>query len=210
MTSDAQRRLIGRTVVLLVGVAAAATLLRGNLMAEFGVMVVLAVIVHEFAHAWQAKAAGQRILEPAVALLPLRLTSMATLVALAGAAVVFELAPITRPWLATSVLLVIAGVFVNRIKLRKNPIVMKLPLGVGMHIEHTHRSIADILAGSITEAAFWLLMGTLVSPLMLWMALLTLIVNLTPVKIGGEGSDGMCALREFRAMRRHEQGATTV
>ena len=72
MTARSGRQLIGRTVVILVLIAAAAILLRGNEVAEFSVMVMLAVIVHEFAHAFQAKAAGQRILEPAVAFLPLR------------------------------------------------------------------------------------------------------------------------------------------
>ena len=210
MTAKSGRRLIGRTVVILVLIAAAAILLRGNEMAEFAVMITLAIIVHEFAHAFQAKAAGQRILEPAVALLPLRAPGVATLAALLGAAVIFELAPITRLWLGACVLLVIAGALVSRIHPRQNPVLFKIPLGVGMHIEHTKRSFADILAGSITEAAFWLLMGVFVSPLMLWMAPLTLIVNLAPIKIGGEANDGLCAVREWKAMRRGEKGVTAV
>lgn len=210
MSAKSGRRLIGRTVVILTLIAAAAILLRGDQVAEFAVMITLAVIVHEFAHAFQARAAGQRILEPAVALLPLRAPGVATLAALAGAAVVFELAPITRLWLLACLLLVVAGALVSRLHPRQNPVLCKIPLGIGMHIEHTKRSFADILAGSITEAAFWLLMGTLVAPVMLWMAPLTLIVNLTPVKIGGEGSDGLCALREWKAMRRGDRGVTAV
>ena len=210
MTVDSGRQLIGRTIVILVLIAAAAILLRGNDVAEFAVMIVLSVIVHEFAHAFQARAAGQRILEPAVALLPLRAPGVATLAALVGAAIVFELAPITRLWLGACVLLVAAGALVSRIHPRQNPVLYKIPLGVGMHIEHTKRSFADILAGSITEAAFWLLMGAFVAPVMLWMAPLTLIVNLIPIKIGGEANDGLCALREWRAMRRGERGVTAV
>lgn len=210
MGAKSGRQLIGRTIVILVLIAAAAILLRGNDIAEFAVMIVLAVIVHEFGHAFQAKAAGQRILEPAVALLPLRAPGLATLGALTGAAVIFELAPITRLWLLACLLLVVAGALVSRIHPRRNPVLCKIPLGVGMHIEHTKRSFADILAGGITEAAFWLLMGVFVSPLMLWMAPLTLIVNLAPVKIGGEANDGLCALREWRAMRRGDSGVTAV
>lgn len=210
MTLASQRRLIGRTVVLLTAIVAAATLWWSNPIAQFAILVVLAVVVHEFAHAFQAKAEGQIILEPAVALLPLRITGVVGLLAIGAGAFVFEVAPVTRGWMLASLLLVIAGILATRLKLGWNPIALKLPLGVGMHIEHTHRSIADILAGSITEACFWMLAGTFVNPLLMWMAPLTILVNLTPIKIGGEGSDGMCALKEHLARRRGDAGATVV
>lgn len=210
MTLASQRRLIGRTVVLLTAIVAAATLWWGNPIAQFTILIVLAVVVHEFAHAFQAKAEGQTILEPAVALLPLRITGVVGLLAIGAGGFVFEVAPITRGWVLAALLLVTAGVLATKLKLGWNPIALKLPLGVGMHIQHTHRSVADILAGSITEACFWMLAGAFVNPLLMWMAPLTILVNLTPIKIGGEGSDGMCALEEHLARRRGDAGATVV
>lgn len=210
MTLASQRRLIGRTVVLLTGIVAAANLWGHNPVAQFAILVVLAVVIHEFAHAFQAKAEGQTILEPVVAMLPLRITGAVGLLAIGAGAFVFEVAPVTRMWMLAALLLVTAGILVTKLKLGWNPVAFKLPLGVGMHIEHTHRSVADILAGSITEACFWMLAGVFVNPLLMWMAPLTILVNLTPIKIGGEGSDGMCALKEHLARRRGEAGATVV
>lgn len=210
MNLASQKRLIGRTVVLLTGIVAAANLWGHNPVAQFAILIVLAVVIHEFAHAFQAKAEGQTILEPVVAMLPLRITGAVGLLAIGAGAFVFEVAPVTRMWMLAALLLVTAGILVTKLKLGWNPVALKLPLGVGMHIEHTHRSVADILAGSITEACFWMLAGVFVNPLLMWMAPLTLLVNLTPIKIGGEGSDGMCALKEHLARRRGDAGATVV
>lgn len=210
MNLASQKRLIGRTVVLLTGIVAAANLWGHNPVAQFAILIVLAVVIHEFAHAFQAKAEGQTILEPVVAMLPLRITGAVGLLAIGAGAFIFEVAPVTRLWMLAALLLVTAGILATKLKLGWNPVALKLPLGVGMHIEHTHRSVADILAGSITEACFWMLVGAFVNPLFMWMAPLTILVNLTPIKIGGEGSDGTCALKEHLARRRGEAGATVV
>lgn len=206
----AQKRLIGRTVVLLTLIVAAATLCWNNQIAQFAILIVLAVVIHEFAHAFQAKAEGQKILGPVVAMLPLRVTGVVGLLLIGVGGLVYEVTPATGVWMTVSLSFVVAGILATRVKFGWNPVLLKLPLGVGMHIEHTHRSTSDILAGSITEACFWLLVAVCINPLFIWMAPLTLLVNLTPIKIGGEGSDGMCALKEHLARRRGDLGATVV
>ncbi len=88
---------------------------------------------------------------------------------------------------------------------------IKLPLGVGMHTTHHYRDWSDIVAGVTCESAIWLLFGTFLFPVMLWMVPLTILVNIVvPFKLRGEGNDAVCLWREQFARMRGFTGVTEV
>ncbi len=177
----------------------------------FLVFVPLAVVIHEFAHAFQAQAGGQRVLDPAVAYLPLRFTAAIGLGMMALAVWVVRHSPVALVWMTLAALVAASGGLLwvwhpralERLRIR-------IPVGIGMHIEHTHRSWADVIVGPMLEAGFWLLIGAFVAPIWLLVAPLTLVINLVPIKIGGEANDGLSLLREQRARRRGGGGRTQV
>jgi membrane-associated protease RseP (regulator of RpoE activity) len=89
--------------------------------------------------------------------------------------------------------------------------VVKIPLGVGMHVTHTYRDWSDIAAGVTCESVVWLVLGLGINPLFLWMVPMTLAINLIiPLKIKGEGNDAVCLWREQFARRKGFTGVTEV
>ena len=203
----------------------------------------LAVIVHEFGHAFQAKLRGHHIKEPTVAWVRLRVkTVIALLLVIIGwlsfsdFILIFGysvIAGITHPqkvvfmistgWrvalggtsqssLVPLFLIVAAGIlFWGKTGNSFLNAKVKIPMGVGMHIQHVHRDISDILAGVTCECALWLVLGVWMNPLCLWMIPATLVINLIiPISINGEGNDGMAIFKEQRARLRGDNGLTSV
>lgn len=174
---------------------------------QFAVFVLMAVVIHEGAHAVQARLSGHKVGRVKIGWLPL--TSRQTGGLLAVIAGVMGGAYFG--WAALGMVVALAGAGLMAAPLGwGNGFLIKIPLGVGMPIEHSRRDVKDIVMGSFMEAGWWLLCGAFINPFWFWLAPTTILVNLVPWFPFSGGNDGMCLLREIKAIRSHYDGVVEV